>query len=120
MKKKYLYISLALVLSAGLYSCDDDDAPLYPEENDELVEVSDDKSGITVSSEKIDIIKGQTKTFEITAGAGDYRLSVLDKTVAEAAIEGNIVTVKSLAQGKTVNFDSIKNDMQDELLDDNW
>lgn len=101
MKKKYLYISLALVLSAGLYSCDDDDAPLYPEENDELVEVSDDKSGITVSSEKIDIIKGQTKTFEITAGAGDYRLSVLDKTVAEAAIEGNIVTVKSLAQGKT-------------------
>ena len=101
MKKKYLYISLALVLSAGLYSCDDDDAPLYPEENDELVEVSDDKSGITVSSEKIDIIKGQTKTFEITAGAGDYRLSVLDKTVAEAAIEGNVVTVKSLAQGKT-------------------
>lgn len=101
MKKKYLYISLALVLSAGLYSCDDDDAPLYPEENDELVEVSDDKSGITVSLEKIDIIKGQTKTFEITAGAGDYRLSVLDKTVAEAAIEGNVVTVKSLAQGKT-------------------
>ena len=58
MKKKYLYISLALVLSAGLYSCDDDDAPLYPEENDELVEVSDDKSGITGSSEKINIIKG--------------------------------------------------------------
>lgn len=101
MKKLYLYISLILVLSVNLYSCKEDETPVYPAENDEQVEVSEDKTEMTVSTEKIEVIKEQSKTLEIQSGNGDYKVSVLDNTIAEASVEGNIVIIKGLAQGET-------------------
>lgn len=110
MKKIYLYISLILVLSVNLYSCKEDETPVYPTENDELVEVSEDKAeGMTVSAEKIDVIKEQSKTLEIQSGSGDYRVSVLDNTIAEATIEGNSILVVGKNYGNTELLISDKN-----------
>lgn len=109
MKKIYLYISLVLVLSVNLYSCKEDETPVYPTENDELVDVSEDKTEMTVSTEKIDVIKDQSKALEIQSGAGDYKASVLDKSIAEVSVEGSAVIVKGLAQGETEMIVSDKN-----------
>lgn len=109
MKKIYLYISLVLVLSVNLYSCKEDETPVYPTENDELVDVSEDKTEMTVSTEKIDVIKDQSKVLEIQSGAGDYKASVLDKSIAEVSVEGNSILVIGKNYGNTELVVSDKN-----------
>ncbi|WP_405372504.1 pilus assembly protein N-terminal domain-containing protein [Phocaeicola sp.] len=101
MKIVHLYMGLMLFASCALYACSEDETPTYPEENDELVEVPGDKAEISVNTEKLEVIKEQTKTLEITEGAGDYRVSVLDSDIAEASLEGNVITVTGVAQGET-------------------
>lgn len=101
MKIVHLYMGLMLFASCALYACSEDETPTYPEENDELVEVPGGKAEISVNTEKLEIIKEQAKTIEITEGAGDYRISVLDSDIAEASLEGNVITVTGVAQGKT-------------------
>lgn len=101
MKIVHLYMGLMFFASCALYACSEDETPTYPEENDELVEVPGGKAEISVNTEKLEIIKEQAKTIEITEGAGDYRISVLDSDIAEASLEGNVITVTGVAQGKT-------------------
>lgn len=101
MKIVHLYMGLMLFASCALYACSEDETPTYPEENDELVEVPGDKAEISVNTEKLEVIKEQTKTLEITEGAGDYRVSVLDSDIAEVSLEGNVITVTGVAQGET-------------------
>lgn len=98
-----------LFASCTLQACSEDETPTYPEENDELVEVPEGKAEISVDAEELQIIKEQSKTIEIVEGAGEYHVSVLDSDIAEASLEGNIVTVKALAQGTTGVLISDKN-----------
>lgn len=101
MKIVHLYMGLMLFASCALYACSEDETPTYPEGNDELVEVPGGKAEISVNTEKLEVIKEQAKTIEITEGAGDYRVSVLDSDIAEASLEGNVITVTGVAQGET-------------------
>lgn len=101
MKIVHLYMGLMLFASCALYACSEDETPTYPEGNDELVEVPGGKAEISVNAEKLEVIKEQAKTVEITEGAGDYRVSVLDSDIAQASLEGNVITVTGVAQGET-------------------
>lgn len=102
MKTTFLYISLMLFAQASaLQSCSESEIPTYPNGYDEVVDVPDNRTEIKTDTEKLELIKEQSKTIEITEGTGEYHISVLDKNIAEASLTDNVITVKGLTKGMT-------------------
>ncbi len=97
MKTKYIYLSMmAAALSLGFTACsDDDDEPAYPTPNQV------EKSEIAFDTDTVKVGVRETATFNITEGAGDYKVIAEDTAVATASISGNTVTVSSQKKGIT-------------------
>lgn len=97
MKAKHIYLAMmAAVASFALTACDDDDDdPVYPTPN--VVE----KSVIAFDADTVKVGVRETATFNITEGAGDYRIIAEDSAVATATVSGNTVTVSSRKKGIT-------------------
>lgn len=86
--------AVALILCFTACS-DDDDEPSYPTPNPV------EKSEIAFDADTVTVGVHETATFNITNGAGDYKVIPEDTAVATAAINGNTVTVKSQKKGIT-------------------
>ena len=96
MKAKYLYSAMAAtVLALALIACSNEND--MPEPEQKLKETTP----ITLSTDTVKVGVGESSTFNITAGGGDYKLIVENPDVASATIAGNVVTVKSAVKGKT-------------------
>lgn len=94
MKAKHFLIALlALPVSFGLTACsDDDDQTVAPVE--ETVPIAFDTDTLVVGV-------GETATFNITQGGGDYRVISENPDIASATISGQTVTVTSTEKGLT-------------------
>lgn len=87
---------MAIATSFCFTACsDDDDEPSYPTPNPV------EQSEITFDTDTVKVGVHETSTFNITDGAGDYKVIPEDTAVATAAINGNTVTVKSQKKGIT-------------------
>ena len=96
MKAKYLYSAMAAtVLALALTACSNEND--MPEPEQKLKETTP----ITLSTDTVKVGVGESSTFNITAGGGDYKLIVENPDVASATIAGNVVIVKSAVKGKT-------------------
>lgn len=100
MKMKYFYTGLIFLSAIMLGSCDENEMPKYPEENDELVETTENTE-INVGTDLLEVIKGESKTHEITEGAGEYKVTVIDRNIAEASVEDKTITINGLQKGVT-------------------
>lgn len=102
MKYNYLrYGVLALLAAVGTVSCSDDDTMVKPEPSPVVNPALPEKTELNIGTELFDVKKESTITHQIVAGAGDYRISVLDPSIASATIEGNTISVTGLAYGQT-------------------
>lgn len=102
MKYDFLkYALLVLLFSAGGAACGDDDSLVKPEPSPIVVPELPERPALEVESGLLDLKKSTTKSLRITSGAGDYRVGVLDPSVASARVEGDQVFVEGLAVGKT-------------------
>lgn len=102
MKYNYLrYGVLALLAAVGTVSCSDDDTMIKPEPSPVVNPALPEKTELNIGTELFDVKKESTITHEIVAGAGDYRITVLDPSIASATIEGNTISVTGLAYGQT-------------------
>jgi hypothetical protein len=57
---------------------------------------------IALSTQEIHLNVGEIGQIEITSGSGNYTTWIYDTKVAELSLNGNIVTVKALALGRSV------------------
>ena len=102
MKNNYLtYAVLSLALMLGVTACSDDDALVKPEPSPIVVPELPEFPELNVESESFDLKKETSKSLQITSGAGEYRVNVLDPSIASATVEGDMLTVTGLAVGKT-------------------
>lgn len=102
MKYNYLrYGVLALLAAVGTVSCSDDDTMVKPEPSPVVNPALPEETELNIGTDLFDVKKESTITHEIVAGAGDYRISVLDPSIASATIEGNTISVTGLAYGQT-------------------
>lgn len=102
MKNNYLtYAVLSLALMLGVTACSDDDALVKPEPSPIVVPELPEFPELNVESESFDLKKETSKSLQITSGAGEYRVNVLDPGIASATVEGNLLTVTGLVVGKT-------------------
>lgn len=107
--KKLLYIMA--FSSLVLTSCEKDeinrpDSSLWEKaETTEQTEGSDLNLGTDLFQIKVD----ETKSFDITEGNGEYKVTILDTDIAEAIIEGDAVRVTGKKQGTTEAVISDKN-----------
>lgn len=96
MKARHIYMAMmAAVASFALTACDDDDEPAYPTPNQV------EKSEIAFDTDTVIVGVRETATFNITDGAGDYRIIAEDSAVATATVSGNTITVSSRKKGIT-------------------
>ncbi len=94
MKAKYIYtIMMAMALTIGLGSCDDDDP--QPEPKPEA------KSELKCDVDTVKVGVGETTTFNILEGGGDYNIICENEDVASATLNGTAVTVSSSKKGLT-------------------
>lgn len=102
MKNNYLtYAVLSLALVLGVTACSDDDTLVKPEPSPVVVPELPESPELSVESELFDLKKETSKSLQITSGAGEYRVNVLDPTIASATVEGDMLTVTGLVVGKT-------------------
>ena len=102
MKNNYLtYAVLSLALMLGVTACSDDDALVKPEPSPIVVPELPEFPELNVESELFDLKKETSKSLQITSGAGEYRVNVLDPSIASATVEGDMLTVTGLVVGKT-------------------
>lgn len=102
MKYNYLRYGLfALLVSVGTASCSDDDTLVKPEPSPIVDPELPGHSELTLEKESIDLLINETQTIEILDGAGDYKVSVLDGSNAEATLSGSSIQVKGLKYGNT-------------------
>ena len=100
MKYTNLIYAFLLVGLAGT-ACSDDDALVKPEPSPIVVPELPEFPELNVESESFDLKKETSKSLQITSGAGEYRVNVLDPGIASATVEGNLLTVTGLVVGKT-------------------
>lgn len=102
MKHNYFrYGVLALLIAVGSASCSDDDTLVKPEPSPIVDPKLPESPAIELGAELFDVKKGSTQSLEITSGAGEYQVNVLDPAIASASVEGNTITVEGLAYGVT-------------------
>lgn len=102
MKYNYLrYGVLALLVAVGTVSCSDDDTMIKPEPSPVVNPALPEETELNIGTELFDVKKESTITHEIVSGAGDYRVTVLDPSIASATIEGNTISVTGLVYGQT-------------------
>lgn len=102
MKHNYFrYGVLALLIAVGSASCSDDDTLVKPEPSPIVDPELPGSPAIELGAELFDVKKGSTQSLEITSGAGEYQVNVLDPAIASASVEGNTITVEGLAYGVT-------------------
>ncbi len=102
MKHNYFrYGVLALLIAVGSASCSDDDTLVKPEPSPIVDPELPESPAIELGAELFDVKKGSTQSLEITSGAGEYQVNVLDPAIASASVEGNTITVEGLAYGMT-------------------
>ena len=96
MKVKYIYSAMmAAVFAVVLTACSNENDMPEPEQKPK------ETTPITLSTDTVKVGVGESSTFNITAGGGDYKLIVENPDIASATIAGNAVTVKSAVKGKT-------------------
>lgn len=97
MKAKYMMAALSmLVLGFSFTACssDDDDMPTYPE-----VPQAAQKEQLTFDTDTVKVGVGETATFNVTNGNGDYKVINENPDVATATVNGSTVTVTSTQKG---------------------
>lgn len=100
MKYTNLIYAFLLIGLAGT-ACSDDDTLVKPEPSPIVVPELPESPELNVESELFDLKKETSKSLQITSGAGEYRVNVLDPNIASATVEGNLLTVTGLVVGKT-------------------
>ena len=94
MKTRHILIALlALPLSFSLTACSDDD--------DEQTVIEEPAAPLAFSTDTLTVGVGESATFDITSGGGDYRVLSENPEVATATISGQTVTVNALEKGIT-------------------
>lgn len=85
---------LAFGLSFSACSSDDDDMPTYPE-----VPQAAQKEQLTFDTDTVKVGVGETATFNVTNGNGDYKVINENPNIATATVDGNKVIVTSTQKG---------------------
>jgi len=95
MKAKYLYLAMmSLALSFGFNACSSDD-------NDKPAPTPTAKSEMTFDKDTVIVGVGESATFNITSGGGDYKIINENPEIASGTISGSAVTVASVKKGIT-------------------
>lgn len=88
---------LATALMFGMTACSDDDDEYDPGLN---VPAAQEKSSITIDAEgEVQVGVGETATFNITGGGGDYKVVAENPAYVNASISGNAVTLSGVEKG---------------------
>lgn len=88
---------LATALMFGMTACSDDDDEYDPGLN---VPAAQEKSPITIDTEgEVQVGVGETATFNITGGGGDYKVVAENPAYVNASISGNAVTLSGVEKG---------------------
>lgn len=88
---------LATALMLGMTACSDDDESYDPGLN---VPAAQEKSPITIDAEgEVQVGVGETATFNITGGGGDYKVVAENPAYVNASISGNAVTLTGVEKG---------------------
>ena len=96
MKLRYFYSAvMTAFLALGFTACsNDEDTPeVKPEPKVE--------TALTFDSDTVSVGVGETATFNITAGGGEYRAFCENPDVATLTIKGNAITVAAVKSGLT-------------------
>lgn len=102
MNCNYLqYGVLALLMAVGTVSCSDDDTMIKPEPSPVVNPTLPEQPALEIGTELFDVKKESSISQQIVSGAGEYRVSVLDPSIASATVEDNTITVTGLAYGQT-------------------
>lgn len=88
---------LATALMFGMTACSDDDDEYDPGLN---VPAAQEKSSITIDAEgEVQVGVGETATFNITGGGGDYKVIAENPAYVEASVSGKTVTLSGVEKG---------------------
>lgn len=97
MKARYLYISImSLAVAMGFTACssDDDDSIKY-----KTLPAPVERGEFVVDVDTVEVGVGETASFNISKGGGDYKLINENPDIATASLSGNTVTVNSSEMG---------------------
>lgn len=95
MKAKYLYLAMmSLVLSFGFTACSSDD-------NDNPTPTPTNKSEMAFDKDTVKVGVGESATFNITSGGGDYKIINENPDIASGTVSGSAVSVASVKKGIT-------------------
>lgn len=98
MKTRYIYTALlTAALTFGLTACSDDDETYDPGLN---VPAAQEKTAITTDATgDLQVGVGETVTFNITDGSGDYKVVAENPEYVTAQVNGNTVTLTGVEKG---------------------
>lgn len=98
MKAKYIYTAmLATAMMMGFTACSDDDDVYDPEIN--VPEAQERPVIKTDVADEVQVGVGETATFNITDGGGDYKVVAENPEFVNATINGNAVTLTGVGKG---------------------
>ena len=98
MKAKYIYTAmLATAMMMGFTACSDDDDVYDPEIN--VPEAQERPVIKTDVADEVQVGVGETATFNITEGGGDYKVVAENPEFVNATINGNAVTLTGVDKG---------------------
>ena len=98
MKAKYIYTAmLATAMMMGFTACSDDDDVYDPETN--VPEAQERPVIKTDVADEVQVGVGETATFNITDGGGDYKVVAENPEFVNATINGNAVTLTGVGKG---------------------
>ena len=97
MKAKYMLAALSMLapgFSFTACSSDDDNMPTYPD-----VPQAAQKEQLTFDADTVKVGVGETASFNVTNGNGDYKVINENPNIATATVDGNKVIVTSTQKG---------------------
>lgn len=98
MKAKYIYMAmLAMAMTMGFTACSDDDDVYDPGLN--VPEAQERPAIKTDVADEVQVGVGETATFNITDGGGDYKVVAENPEFVNATINGNAVTLTGVGKG---------------------
>lgn len=98
MKAKYIYTAmLAAALTMGMAACSDDDEVYDPQTN--VPEAPEKNAIATDAADEVQVGVGETATFNITDGGGDYKVVAENPELVTAEISGSTVTLTGVEKG---------------------
>ena len=96
MKLKYFYSAvMATVLAVGFTACssDEDTPEVKPEPKVE--------TALTFDTDTVSVGVGETTTFNVTAGGGDYKAFCENPEIATLTVQGGAITISAVKNGYT-------------------